>query len=145
MLAKLHAECHVFPSVRSERQHQWRGRGERHCRGWPAGSRREGNCRVAAYIRANVANICDATTSPAQTVTITNNLATSVSPSIVGSGDYAAVQVARPVTAPLLAHATCTFTVTFVPSAVGTRASAVTVTDSANPSVQIVSVSGTGQ
>jgi hypothetical protein len=87
-----------------------------------------------------------ATTSPAQTVTITNNLATSVSPGIVGSGDFAAVPGGTtPCTATLLAHATCTFTVTFMPSAVGTRASAVTLTDSANPSVQIVGVTGTGQ
>jgi hypothetical protein len=34
--------------------------------------------------------------------------------------------------------------VTFTPSAVGTRASAVTVTDSANPSVQTMNVTGTG-
>jgi hypothetical protein len=51
----------------------------------------------------------------------------------------------RRATATLLAHARCTFTVTFMPSGVGTRASAVTVTDAANPSVQMVGVTATGQ
>jgi hypothetical protein len=86
------------------------------------------------------------TTSAAQTVTITNNLATSVSPAISGSGDYVAIPGGTtPCTSTLLGKAKCTFTVTFTPSAVGTRASAVTVTDSANPSVETLSASGTGQ
>jgi astacin (peptidase family M12A)/centrosomal CEP192-like protein len=86
------------------------------------------------------------TTSAAQTVTITNNLATSVSPAIAGSGDYVAIPGGTmPCTSTLLAKAKCTFIVTFTPSAVGTRASAVTVTDSANPSVQTMNVTGTGQ
>jgi hypothetical protein len=87
-----------------------------------------------------------ATTSAAQTVTITNNLSTSVSPVIAGNGDYAAVPGGTtPCTSTLAAKAKCTFTVTFTPSAVGTRASAVTVTDSANPAVQTLTVTGTGQ
>jgi hypothetical protein len=86
------------------------------------------------------------TTSAAQTVTITNNLSTSLSPTITGSGDYAAVPGgSTPCTATLVAKAKCTFTVTFTPSAVGTRASAVTLTDSTNPNVQTISVSGSGQ
>jgi hypothetical protein len=86
------------------------------------------------------------TTSSPQTVTITNNLATSVSPAIAGSGDYAAVPGGTtPCTSTLLSKAKCTFTVTFTPSAVGTRASTVTVTDSANPNVQTIAATGIGQ
>lgn len=87
-----------------------------------------------------------ATTSAAQTVTVVNNLATSVSPVIVGSGDFAVTPGgATPCTGTLSSQARCTFLVTFTPSAVGTRTSAVTVTDSANPSVQTLNVTGTGQ
>ncbi len=86
------------------------------------------------------------TTSAAQTVTITNSLATSLSPAISGSGDFAIVPGgATPCTTTLAARSGCTFTVTFTPSAVGTRASAITVTDSANPGVQTINVTGTGQ
>jgi hypothetical protein len=87
-----------------------------------------------------------ATSSAAQTVTITNNLATALTPTIAGSGDYtAAPGGTTPCTSSLAAHAKCTFTVTFTPSAVGTRTSTITVTDSANPGVQTLSVTGTGQ
>ena len=87
-----------------------------------------------------------ATTSAAQTVTVTNVLATSVSPVITGNGDFAAAPGgATPCSGTLAAHATCTFTVTFTPSAVGTRTGAVTVTDGSNPNVQTVGVTGTGQ
>jgi hypothetical protein len=87
-----------------------------------------------------------ATASPAQTVTITSNLATSISPTISGSGDYAAAPGgANPCASTLAANAQCTFTVTFTPSAVGTRAAAITVTDSANPAFQTLSTTGIGQ
>ena len=87
-----------------------------------------------------------ATPSAAQTVTLTNNLTAVVSPTITGSGDYVAVPGGTtPCTSTLAAKAHCTFTVTFTPSAVGTRAAAVTVTDSATPSVQTMNVTGTGQ
>jgi hypothetical protein len=87
-----------------------------------------------------------ATTSAAQTVTVTNVLATSVSPVIAGNGDFTAASGgATPCSGTLAAHATCTFTVTFTPSAVGTRTGAVTVTDGSNPNVQTVGVTGTGQ
>jgi hypothetical protein len=87
-----------------------------------------------------------ATTSATQTVTITNNLATSVSPTIAGSGDYTAVSGgATPCTSTLASKAHCTFNVTFTPSAVGTRAAAITLSDSANPAVQTMNVSGIGQ
>jgi hypothetical protein len=87
-----------------------------------------------------------ATTSAAQTVTLTNNLATAVNPTITGSGDYSAIPGGTaPCTATLAAKAQCTFLVTFTPSAVGTRTAAITVTDSATPSVQTLSATGTGQ
>lgn len=87
-----------------------------------------------------------ATTSAVQTVTVTNNLTTAVSPTITGSGDYAAIPGgAIPCTSTLAAKAQCTFTVTFTPSAVGTRTAAITVTDSATPALQILGTTGTGQ
>jgi hypothetical protein len=86
------------------------------------------------------------TASAAQTVTLTNNLSSSVSPAITGSGDYTATPGgATPCTSTLGAKAQCTFTVTFTPSAIGTRAAAITVTDAATPAVQTLSVTGTGQ
>ena len=87
-----------------------------------------------------------ATTSAAQIVTVTNNLSTAVSPTIVGNGEYAANPAGpSPCSSTLNANAHCTFAVTFTPSAVGTRASAITVTDGANPSVEALKVTGTGQ
>jgi hypothetical protein len=87
-----------------------------------------------------------ATTSAAQTITLTNNLATSVSPTTTGSGDYVAVPGGTtPCTSTLAAGAHCTFNVTFTPSAIGTRTATITVTDSATPAVQVLSASGTGQ
>jgi hypothetical protein len=87
-----------------------------------------------------------ATTSATQAVTMTNNLSTSVSPTIIGNGDYAVIAGgATPCGSTLAAHASCTFTVTFTPTAIGTRTSAVTVTDVANPSVETLNVTGTGQ
>ena len=86
------------------------------------------------------------TSSTAQTVTITNSLATSLSPAITGSGDFTVIPGGTtPCTTTLAARSSCTFTVVFAPSAVGTRTSAVTVTDAANPGVQSLNVSGTGQ
>jgi hypothetical protein len=87
-----------------------------------------------------------ATSSSAQTVTITNNLTSTVTPTITGSGDFATVPGGTtPCTSSLLAHAKCTFTVMFTPSAVGTRASTITVTNTNTPNVQTMSVTGTGQ
>ena len=87
-----------------------------------------------------------ATSSAPQTVTLTNNLSSSVSPVITGSGDFTAVAGgATPCSSSLAANAHCTFNVTFTPSGVGTRTAAITVTDATNPAVQVLSVSGTGQ
>jgi hypothetical protein len=88
-----------------------------------------------------------ATSSAPQTVTMTNNLAVSAVPNILGNGDFVAVPGgATPCSTTLAPHASCTFTVTFTPSAVGTRASAVTVQYSqGSPGYQTLSVTGTGQ
>ena len=87
-----------------------------------------------------------ATTSSAQTITVTNNLTTSLTPSITTNGDFAIVPGgSTPCAETLATHATCTFTVTFTPSAVGVRTGAVTITDSANPGVQTINLTGTGQ
>jgi hypothetical protein len=87
-----------------------------------------------------------ATTSAAQTVTLTNNLSTSVSPTIAGSGDFsAAAGGSTPCGSTLAGNAHCTFNVTFTPSGVGTRTATITVTDAATPAVQVLTASGTGQ
>lgn len=86
------------------------------------------------------------TTSASQTITLTNNLTTSLSPTLVGSGDYTATPGgARPCSSTLGPGANCTFNVSFTPSAVGIRAAAITVTDAATPSVETLKVTGTGQ
>jgi hypothetical protein len=87
-----------------------------------------------------------ATTSAIQTVTLTNNLSIAINPVIVGTGDFSATSGGRNICeATLAAHSQCTFVVSFTPRAVGTRTSAVFVTDSATPAVQTMTVTGTGQ
>jgi hypothetical protein len=87
-----------------------------------------------------------ATTSAAQTITVTNNLTTALNPTILGSGDFAAAPGgSNPCGSTLAAKAHCTFTVTFMPSAVGTRTATITITDSATPSLQTLSTTGIGQ
>jgi Astacin (Peptidase family M12A)/IPT/TIG domain/Abnormal spindle-like microcephaly-assoc'd, ASPM-SPD-2-Hydin/Divergent InlB B-repeat domain len=87
-----------------------------------------------------------ATTSTAQTVTVLNNLPTAVTPTIAANGEFTVVPGgATPCSGSLASHAKCTFTVTFTPSAIGIRSGAVTFTDSANPGLQTLSLTGTGQ
>ena len=87
-----------------------------------------------------------ATTSASQTVTLTNNLATSLNPTITGNGEYTVASGGTtPCTGTLGAHAKCTVVVTFTPHAIGTRPGAMTITDSANPGVQTMNLTGTGQ
>src|SRR5581483_1501113 len=87
------------------------------------------------------------TTSASQTVTLTNNQSTTLTlTSFVGSGDFTAVAGGTtPCGTVVAARGTCTFTVTFTPSAVGTVPGAVSVTDSATGSPQVVTLGGTGQ
>jgi hypothetical protein len=86
-----------------------------------------------------------ATASAPQTVTLTNNGAQIVNLAIIGNGDYtAAPGGTTPCPSTLAAKAKCTISVTFTPSAVGTRTSAVTVT-AQSLSAQTMNLTGTGQ
>jgi hypothetical protein len=89
------------------------------------------------------------TTSAAQTVTLTN---TGTGPltinSIAASGDFAATSTgtgACPISpATLAAGGMCTISVTFTPTATGTRNGTLTVMDNASGSPHTVSLTGTG-
>src|SRR6266850_1915925 len=82
------------------------------------------------------------TTSAAQVVTLTNsgNATLSIT-QIVASGDFAQTNTCG---SSLGAGANCTISVTFIPTATGTRTGAVTLTDNASGSPQTVALSGTG-
>lgn len=82
------------------------------------------------------------TTSAAQTVTLTNseNGVLSIA-SIAASGDFAETNTCGMSVA---AGANCTISVTFTPTTTGTRSGAITITDNASGSPQIVALSGTG-
>ncbi|WNI16124.1 discoidin domain-containing protein [Actinacidiphila sp. ITFR-21] len=82
------------------------------------------------------------TTSPAQTVTLANTgtAAASVS-SIAAAGDFAQTNTCG---TSIAAGASCTISVTFTPTASGTRTGGVTVTGSASDSPTTVALSGTG-
>jgi hypothetical protein len=86
------------------------------------------------------------TTSPAQTVTLTNTgnaLLTLTSINITGTnkGDFTETQTCG---STLAAGANCTITVTFTPAALGSRTAAITITDNALDTPQTVSLAGTG-
>jgi hypothetical protein len=86
------------------------------------------------------------TTSAAQTVTLTNtgNAAlniTGVTVTGANSGDYAQTNTCG---ASLAANANCTISVTFIPTATGTRTAAVTISDNAAGSPHGISLTGTG-
>jgi len=84
------------------------------------------------------------TTSPPQTVTLTNNLSTTLSKiAITTSGDFGLAT--NNCVSTLASNSQCTFTVTFTPSQTGSIKGAVTVTDSAISSPQVVNLGGTGQ
>jgi N-acetylneuraminic acid mutarotase len=82
--------------------------------------------------------------SPSQTVTVTNvsNHAVTFTP-VAGSGDYSQTSTCP---ATLAAGLNCTITITFAPTAAGTRKGAVTVKDnSPGNAVQTISLTGTGE
>jgi hypothetical protein len=82
------------------------------------------------------------TTSPAQTVTLTNKGAASMSIlSIVASGDYAQTNNCG---TSLAAAATCSVQVTFSPSATHTRAGYITFSDNDPSTLQTVTLTGSG-
>jgi hypothetical protein len=85
------------------------------------------------------------TTSAAQSVTLTNSGSatlniTGVTITGVNAGDYSETNTCG---ATLAASANCTISVTFTPTAVGTRTAFISVTDNASGSPQTVALSGT--
>jgi FG-GAP-like repeat/Abnormal spindle-like microcephaly-assoc'd, ASPM-SPD-2-Hydin/FG-GAP repeat len=82
-------------------------------------------------------------TSGAQTVTLENtgNVAMTIT-SIAASGDFGETNTCA---GSLAANASCTITLTFKPTAGGTRSGTLTLTDNAADSPQTVSLTGTGQ
>jgi len=82
-------------------------------------------------------------TSPSQTVTVTNVSSHGVNfTSIAGSGDYAQTNSCTT----LAAGASCTVTITFTPTAQGTRTGAVTLKDNSPGSpTQTIALTGTGE
>jgi len=83
------------------------------------------------------------TTSTAQTLTVSNTGSTTVTfTNIVTTGDFAGATLAQ---CPSIAvESTCTFHITFTPTATGTRTGTITFTDNATGSPQTVSLTGTG-
>jgi hypothetical protein len=81
------------------------------------------------------------TTAPSQTVTYTNS-GTGISKvsSVVATGDFAQTNTCGTVEA----KGTCTVTVTFTPTALGTRFGQLTITDNSATSPHVVSLTGTG-
>jgi sugar lactone lactonase YvrE len=85
------------------------------------------------------------TTSPAQTVTVTNSGgANLIISSIVANGDFAQTSTCPISPATLNPGSTCTISVTFTPTGVGTRTGTLTITDNASNSPQSVPLTGTG-
>src|SRR5207245_4269414 len=86
------------------------------------------------------------TTSPAQTVTLTNTgsgtlAITSLVITGTNSGDFAQSNTCGTSVA---AGTTCTISVTFTPAGTGSRAAGVTITDNAGDSPQTIGLTGTG-
>jgi len=87
------------------------------------------------------------TTSGSQTVTLTNTGNATLNISSLGitganSGDYAQTNTCGSTVA--ANNGTCTISVTFTPTAVGTRTAAVTITDNATGSPHSITLTGTG-
>lgn len=85
-------------------------------------------------------------TSPAQTMTLTNNQSSTLTFSYVSSGDYAAVGGSgKPCGTLLAANSNCTIAVTFSPTYNGTIKGAVTVNHNAGGGITSAGLSGSGQ
>ena len=85
------------------------------------------------------------TTSPAKTVTLTNDLNATVTFSFTASGDYTALGSGlNPCGSSLASHASCTLSVTFSPKANGSVNGALTVSQTVDSVIQIVALSGSG-
>jgi len=86
------------------------------------------------------------TPSAAQTLTVTNNSGTTLSPfSFAGTVDFSVTQgTTMPCGTTLANGAKCTLSVIFNPSRTGSIQGAATITDSASTSPQVVKLTGTG-
>ena len=86
------------------------------------------------------------TTSPAQTLTLTNNgnAALSITSFAVTGSNAADFAETNTCGSSVAVGATCTISVTFKPSLVGTETASVTITDNASGSPQAVALSGMG-
>src|SRR5205823_8279238 len=89
------------------------------------------------------------TTSAAQNVTLTNNgssalTITSISITGTNSGDFAQTNNCPLSPSTLAASASCAISVTFRPTATGTRSGTLSVADNAAGSPQTASLTGTG-
>jgi hypothetical protein len=123
--------------------------------GWPAGQVSElevypaggGGGGTSATLSTNPSSLTFGTTtvgatSAAQSVTVTNTGSASASvTSIVASGDFAQTNTCG---TSIAAGATCSISVTFTPTASGTRTGSVTITSSAANSPTSISLTGTG-
>ena len=90
-----------------------------------------------------------ATTSPAQTVTLTNSGTAALTISSIAISGTNAADFAQTNTCPLspntlAAGANCTLSVTFTPSATGGRSASITIADNAAGSPQSIALSGNG-
>jgi hypothetical protein len=84
------------------------------------------------------------TTSAAQMVTVSNTGGTAVTfTNITMSGDFAGATLAQCTNIPVEGEP-CVFSITFKPTATGTRTGAITFTDNATGSPQTVTLTGTG-
>ncbi len=82
-------------------------------------------------------------TSPSQVVTLTNTGSAALGiESIVVSGDFAATGCPNPGSLP--AGVSCTFNITFTPTAIGARAGSITIVDNAPGSPRSIALSGAG-
>ncbi len=89
----------------------------------------------------NLGSVIVASTSAAKTVILTNSGTASLTlTGIAASGDFAET---NPCPASLAPKATCTISVTFTPTVTGTVSGALTITDDASNSPQVVSLTGT--
>jgi hypothetical protein len=89
------------------------------------------------------------TTSPAQTVTLTNSgngplTISGISLAGANPGDFAQTNTCPISPSTLAAGANCTISLTFTPSTSGTRTASVSITDDASNSPQAVTLTGTG-
>ncbi|MBM9508923.1 choice-of-anchor D domain-containing protein [Actinacidiphila acididurans] len=122
--------------------------------GWPAGQLSDfevfpsgGSGNSSATLSVSPGSLTFAsqalnTTSQAQTVTVTNSgTATASVSSIAASGDFAQTNTCG---TSIAAGASCAVTVTFKPTASGTRTGAVTITSNASNSPTSIALSGTG-